>query len=304
MSINGTSVSKLELRDDNESWSDDTPLLMKVARVWARLSPRAKGAMPRWIGRNFGRRWKHTITTQSGCRLAVDPANLDIYTTIQNAGYWEPKIREACIRALREGDVMFDVGANAGAISNEVGLACDNVLIKAFEPQTELAKLVGVSAALNGLSCIDVYPVAVGDIAGTINLYKPAHALHASTASSGEPGEKSVSCPIIRLDDLVKSGELPTPNLIKVDVEGGELNVLKGAQWLIAEYEPLIIFEANTCCDRFSYERNDLVDLISNCGEYRFFAVCEHDTLAVPTSRATEFSALYPEITMSKRAAA
>jgi precorrin-6B methylase 2 len=57
---------------------------------------------------------------------------------------------------MRDGDVMFDVGANAGTISNEVGIACPGVTIKAFEPQADLARLVCVSAALNQLDCIEV----------------------------------------------------------------------------------------------------------------------------------------------------
>jgi len=222
--------------------------------------------------------------------------NLDLFVTIQNDGAWEPWVRKACITAMRNGDVMFDVGANAGTISNEVGLACSGVTIKAFEPQTELAHLVCVSAALNRLDCIEVFPVAVGDHCGTIQLHKPAHALHASTAASGESGERVVDCPLISLDAMERSGQLPTPNLIKIDVEGGELNVLRGATWLISKYQPVIIFEANDNCERFGYTRDDLFRIISEHGSYRFFKVAPGDTLAAPESRAAEFETYYSEI--------
>ncbi|MEZ6131836.1 MAG: FkbM family methyltransferase [Planctomycetaceae bacterium] len=226
----------------------------------------------------------------------MDPANLDLFVTIQNEGAWEPWIREACIHAMRTGDVLFDVGANAGTISNEVGLACGDVSIKAFEPQTDLAHLVAVSAALNHLNCIEVFAVAVGDRCGTIQLHKPAHALHASTTASGESGERVVDCPLISLDAIVRSGRIPPPNLIKIDVEGGELNVLQGATWLISKYQPVIIFEANDNCERFGYTRDDLFQIISSQGPYRFFRVAPGDTLAAPPSRASDFDAIYEEI--------
>jgi FkbM family methyltransferase len=269
---------------------------MRLATLWNRQSPRGKGAIPRWIGRNLGKNWKIFIRTDSGCRLAVDPANLDLFVTIQNEGAWEPWVRKACITAMRDGDVMFDVGANAGTICNEVGLACPGVTIKAFEPQADLARLVCVSAALNQLDCIDVFPVAVGDHCGTIQLHKPAHSLHASTSASGESGEQVVDCPLISLDAMVSSGQLPVPNLIKIDVEGGELNVLRGAMWLIEKYQPVIIFEANDNCERFGYTRDDLFRLIADKGPYRFFKVAPGDTLAAPASRASEFESNYTEI--------
>ena len=98
-----------------------------------------------------------------------------------------------------------------GAISNEVGLACPDAVIKSFEPQSELAPLVAVSASLNDIDRIEVFPVAVGDHDGVVKLHKPAHALHASLMSSGEVGESTVDCPLVTLDNLVASGQLPAP---------------------------------------------------------------------------------------------
>jgi FkbM family methyltransferase len=278
---------------DKESWSRPWPLLARLALVGNRLLPRGKGAFPRWIGKTFGAHWKLIVTTQSGCRIAVDPGNLDLYATISNEADWEPWIRQACVRTLRSSDVMFDVGANAGCISNEVAMAHPGVVIKAFEPQPNLASLVALSAALNDRQNIEVFQVAVGQAAGVINLHVPAHALHASIKPSGNKRDRVIECPMISLDEAVFVHHLPAPNLIKIDVEGAELGVLKGAERILKQYRPVVIFEANDNCERFGYERADLFREIAAAGQYQFFKVAPGDTLACPKERAAEFAEHY-----------
>ena len=112
--ISQQSVVPLELPSDAQAYRASQPLMMKVAALINAFSPRGKGAIPRWIGRKFGSKWKTSIVTDSGCHLAVDPANLDLFVTIANEGSWEPWIRRVSILAMQNGGVMFDVGANAG----------------------------------------------------------------------------------------------------------------------------------------------------------------------------------------------
>ena len=290
------SLRPIERPADVSAWLGRQPAMMRLASWLNRISPRGKGAIPRMIGRRFGSRWKATIRTDSGCRLAVDPANLDLFVTIENEGAWEPWIRSVCQTAMRGGGVMFDVGANAGAISNETALACPGITIKAFEPQAELARLVLVSSVINELENIDVYPVAVGDHEGTVQLHQPAHALHASLESSGEAGESVVEVPLITLDGAVASGTIPPPDFIKVDVEGGELGVLKGAEGILKRYQPAVIFEANESSARFGYGREDLLGLFRRCGTYEFFWVAPGDVLACPEARVDEFSGHYKRL--------
>ncbi|MCS7469437.1 FkbM family methyltransferase [Stieleria sp. ICT_E10.1] len=291
-----TKLAAIQTPNDLQRWQSGQPSMMRLAAFLNRVSPRGKGAIPRFIGRRFGGRWKTTITTDSGCKLAVDPANLDLFVTIENEGAWEPWIRRVCTIAMQNGGVMFDVGANAGAISNETALACPGITIKAFEPQVELARLVAVSAQLNGLHEIEVFSVAVGDHEGTVQLHKPAHALHASLMTSGQAGEAVVDVPLISLDWAVHSGQLPAPTFIKVDVEGGELGVLNGAQQILTKYQPVVIFEANESSDRFGYGREDLFARFRQCGDYEFFWIAPGDVLASPKRRATEFESHYQRV--------
>jgi FkbM family methyltransferase len=289
-------LDALETPADLSSWRNAQPLMMRSAAWLNRVLPRGKGAVPRWIGRRFGDGWTTTIRTDSGCVLAVDPSNLDLFVTIEREGAWEPWIRRVCGLAMRDGGVMFDVGANAGAIANETALACPGITVKAFEPQLELAKLVVISAALNRLDDIEVFPVAVGESFGTVELHQPAHALHASLKASGEAGETRVTVPLVSLDELVFSDRLPPPTFIKVDVEGGELGVFKGASQLLKNHRPAVIFEANESAERFGYHREDVFNLIRQCGPYHFFRIAPGDVLACPEGRIDQFAPHYSRL--------
>lgn len=272
------------------------PLLAQIAQQWNRFAPRGKGAIPRWIGRSFGRHWKIIVSTKSGCQLAVDPENLDLFMTIENEGGWEPWVCQACITALREGDMMYDVGANAGVISTEVAAAVNGIQIKAFEPQKSLALIAVVSAALNGLDCVDVFPVAVGSNTGKTKLYTSSHGVHATTVPTTDTPDHATECNMVSLDDVVLSEILPPPDLIKIDIEGGEYDVLSGSQNLIKNHMPVIIFEANDNCQKTGHSQEDLMNLISSQAEYVFYRISPGDILASPKDRAEEFKNKYNKV--------
>jgi FkbM family methyltransferase len=270
------------------------PALAYIASLWNRYSPRGKGAVPRWIGRTFGRRWHFCIETDSGCKLAVDPRHLDLFLTIRRDGAWEPWIRKACLAATRDDDVFFDVGGNVGAISCEVALA-RRATIVVFEPQPGLGDLIRVSAALNGIAGLCVLPFAVGDREQDVAFFLEAHALHGSLKAL-DASTPSVPVKMVSIDGLVESGKLEPPSVIKVDVEGGELGVFQGAVKTIRRYQPVLLFEVNENCERFGYSRQSLLTLIRSLGDYSFFKVAPGDILAAPGHRFAEFSEMYPVI--------
>ncbi|MBB3206293.1 FkbM family methyltransferase [Rhodopirellula rubra] len=290
------SLQPTQITESMNDWSTSRPFFARIAQRLNRWLPRGKGAVPRWIGRCFGKDWKFFIQTDSGCHLAVDPGNLDLFVTIQNEGAWEPWVRQACILAVGQSDVFLDVGANAGTISNEVGRARSNARIYSFEPQPDMARLVALSATKNGLSNITVFEAAVGDHCGTVILHKPAHTLHASTKSVSTGHEERIECPLITIDAMVASGQLPPPDVVKIDVEGGELDVLKGAEQTLQENMPIVIFEANENCERYGYTRSELIRTLRNAGDYQFFQIAPGDVMAIPTVKAAAYRENYPQL--------
>jgi|GEM_PF-2052740 FkbM family methyltransferase len=257
-------------------WSAKSPLGFSFAKIWSRHMPRGKGWVPRKLGRLVGQDWRITIPTSMGAQLAVDPQNLDVYTTItRKDGVWEQNVLTACRAITKAGDVFFDIGANAGWVSVEMSKAFGGSLtLCAFEPQPTLARMVATSFQLNGFGKSSVYRLMLGNEEGEAELFIPAHSIHAS-AISREAGADKIAVPMMTLDRLIADGELPSPNVIKIDVEGGELDVFKGAAETIRKQPPLIIFESDYNTDRFGYDRAALCAYLGELAAYQFFYVDE-----------------------------
>lgn len=259
-------------------WTKHRPLAFTAAIIWAEASPRAKGWMPRLIGRTMGRSMKTTLRTASGGTIAVDPRNLDIYTSVvRNGGVWEKRIHDVCKAVARPGDTVFDIGANAGMVAIDLAahLKGDLTLI-AFEPIPSLSRGIALSAYLSGFeSNIRVYEAMLGEKPGRMTLYMPSHAIHAS-AVAREHESVELEREVFTLDELVESAAIPSPDLIKIDIEGGELGVFKGATRTLAASRPLIIFEADQNMARFGYGRRELVSLLASCAPYAFYYIFEH----------------------------
>jgi FkbM family methyltransferase len=259
---------------DLANWGERSSWQFKLSRFWVRHIPRGKGWFPRQIGRHFGSALRDTIRTASGARLAIDPASLDMYCSIENqAGLWDAEVLDVCCRFLKPGGVFYDIGANVGLMAVEVAKRfADQVRIFSFEPQPSLARTLAISAKLNDFSNLQVFSIMLGKEPGAARLFIPSHSIHAS-AISREVGAGSINCPVGTIDQLVADGTLAPPDVIKIDVEGGEFDVFRGAQKTIAEHRPAITFESDENANRFGYTRKELCEFLRETGRYRFFAI-------------------------------
>jgi FkbM family methyltransferase len=144
-------------------------------------------------------------------------------------------------QVLRPGDLAVDVGANIGVHTIIMAkLVGERGAVLAFEPQRLAYQMLCGNLALNQLLNVWCHNVAVGEAAGkvmvpTLDPRKPNN--FGGLALGAFPQGESV--PVIRLDDT------PTPacRLLKVDVEGMELQVLRGATKLIERSRPLLYVE-------------------------------------------------------------
>lgn len=146
---------------------------------------------------------------------------------------------------ISAGDLVLDVGANCG--NHALYLSCvAGAEVHAFEPDAELCELIRTSASINGVeSLVTVHEVGVGDADGFGRIVQTAENNRGAQRLQKVSSEED-SAVIIRLDAL----ELTKPvRVLKIDVEGMELDVLNGAKNLIERDLPEVYVECQTRSD-------------------------------------------------------
>ncbi len=150
------------------------------------------------------------------------------------------------IRLVRPGDTVIDVGANLGYYTLAAAkLVGSTGQVHAFEASPLTLPWLQQNAALNPFANIQVHGVAVTDRCGTTTFHTaPAdRAGYSSLRNLGDDTRSVVTVPTVSLDSLLD--ELPRTRLVKIDVEGAELLVLRGMDRLLARDRPFLILESD-----------------------------------------------------------
>jgi FkbM family methyltransferase len=167
---------------------------------------------------------------------------------IKGAGpnaYWFGTYELARISAfanmVAEGAVVYDVGANVGIYSLLASLrAGPSGNVYAFEPLERNLQHLRRHIAMNNVQNCTVFEEAVCNEEGTRSFSAAAH--ESSMARLSPDGE--MQAPSTTLDSSIYGARrLRPPNIIKIDVEGAELEVLEGAHRALAEFHPAIFLE-------------------------------------------------------------
>jgi FkbM family methyltransferase len=161
-------------------------------------------------------------------------------------GIYEPGLLRLVRSLLRSGDVAIDAGANIGYITLHLSQCVGaGGRVHSFEPLP--ANFERLQEALHDNQCsnVSLHELAVGSSAGVVNFYSFPNE-YGSTHALGSlqplrANSVSIERKKVRLDDVVDG----PVRLIKIDVEGGESDVLVGATRIIREHRPHILLENN-----------------------------------------------------------
>jgi len=152
-------------------------------------------------------------------------------TGIDMAERLEGQLLRHFIKVLQNKDIFYDIGANIGITCLPIAIAgeAQQPTIFAFEPHPETAQRLKENIALNDVS-IEVYQLAMGERCGQtkLNVSNFGEGTH-TIVNSALKNNASIEVPIIAVDSFVQQGHR-APNLIKIDVEGYEMNVLLGME--------------------------------------------------------------------------
>lgn len=138
-----------------------------------------------------------------------------------------------CLPFVEHRRCAIDIGAHVGLYSTVMALHFPQV--HAFEPAAENR------ARFAAHDRVKLYPFAVADFDGAGYLIKPKTSRSFKLVRTGTPlpPQSLQAVPVVHLDGL----DLGPVDLIKIDVEGGELEALKGGERLIQAWKPVMIIE-------------------------------------------------------------
>lgn len=193
------------------------------------------------------RRVRPTATVNIGARAFALPIAPNDFLKLDDAH--EPWLDWIYAAALEQKQgALVDVGVNRGqTLAKMLRIAPDNRYI-GFEPQPACVFYVDEFVRINRLDNCTIIPIALSDRAAllelSLNTAEPGDGA-ASIASGHRPDSFYVQSKIVaafRGDDALAT--IPAPiSLIKIDVEGAELEVLKGLQDTLREHRPFVLFE-------------------------------------------------------------
>jgi FkbM family methyltransferase len=197
-------------------------MLSLYAKRWALLNP-------------VGRLLMSGRSSYQLIRTAVrSPSDVGMLVNDQLAGFL---VAHLC----QPGHVFIDIGAHIGSVISEVLRHDRNVSIIAVEAIPDKAKHLRAM-----FPKVVVHNCAVGDSTGDVSFFVDTRQSGYSSLSLPESGSTpeeilEIKVTMQRMDDLVS---LQNVDVIKIDVEGAELGVLRGAQMLLQRCRPVIMFES------------------------------------------------------------
>jgi FkbM family methyltransferase len=179
-----------------------------------------------------------------GLALHLDPRFETDYAT----GRYETRLQKALSAHLRPGSVVYDVGAHIGVVSMFASqLVGSTGKIFAFEADPENASRIEAHVQRNNLGQIRVFPCAVWSSVGQLSFERASAQSGRNqgrvAAASGSTKQDAIVIESISLDSFAQ--RYPPPALIKIDVEGAEAEVLRGAEQTFSRSHPVVICEVH-----------------------------------------------------------
>lgn len=187
----------------------------------------------------------------------------------------------------------IDVGANNGySYALRVAKRIPACTVFAFEPNPRILFHLKKNVSFNQLENIQVIQEALSDTVGEADF---AFELGAGSYLTTSTGSKlnTIKVPTNTLDNFVKSNGLKVVDFVKVDIEGGEYRFFKGADAVIKEFAPFILFELReSLLQRSNTDASAVYEFLSQRGYSCYKISRTPDVLAVPDARSKALSAL------------
>ena len=208
-------------------------ILGKLIRLPLKLIPKS-AVIPILQGKLKGKKWI-AGSLMHGCWL----------------GNYEYEKRIIFEKLISPGSIVFDIGANVGFYTLVASyLVGKEGKIYAFEPLKRNIAYLKKHLQLNKITNVEIFEVAVTNFTGTANFAETESPAEGHLDKNG-----NIIVPTTSLEEIVRKQNLPYPKFIKIDIEGAELNALKGAKEILIKEHPTIFLSTHgkeihtKCCE-------------------------------------------------------
>ena len=236
-------------------WVEDRYDADKEAEQYFRLFEEAAGGL---------------VQTSVGFPLEINPTTSVVDLSIALNGAYERGTLDYMSKILKLGDVFVDVGAHIGLMTiHGSRLVGEEGRVIALEADPETFKRLRKNINLNSAKGVEAYNVAAGRIKGNEYIFELPEEAGAHALFRNDPNvvktDKQVA--IKPLDELLDR----PPTLVKIDVEGWELEVLKGMKGILERDAPIVIVECTDCHAYKGGTKQDIYRLLVEGNGYRAY---------------------------------
>lgn len=252
-------------------------------------------------------------STAQGVQIVLEPQHDNgVEKSIFRTGTYEGGTLAVMAGVLKTGSRFLDVGTNVGLMSLYAAkLVGPTGRVDSFEPLPEIRRLLSSSIEINSFNNIVVHPIALGSEPARLKLYRHLEVNRGSSSLAWTGDEhETIEIEVDTLDHVMAEQPGQPTEMIKIDVEGWELEVLRGAaESLTQSYQPVLCVEFSllrplhggtyddimTLLEGYGYEAYQLAGSKSKASPLKVVdrhALPEHDNLFFfPKARLQEFNA-------------
>jgi len=180
--------------------------------------------------------------------------NLDISDLVDWYIYFNLKEEglDLMLSFIQPGDLVLDIGTNVGYFALRCAMKAKRGFVYGFEPSEISFNKCQANLGLNNLSNLVVEQLALGEMEGTAYLHTETENNRGMNRISTDRISEDEQIKVRSMDQFVKENNISKVNFIKLDVEGYEMQVLKGGEQTISAFRPKLFLEVDdTLLGRF-----------------------------------------------------
>jgi FkbM family methyltransferase len=237
------------------------------------------------------------LVTSMGVQFLLFKGNDLVSNALRNGGYENDLhvLSEGILRDKKDG-VVLDIGANLGSYCIPLAKKHPHIKFEAFEPQRIVNYQLCANIIINGLENVNSYEVGLSDKEEAIELVMPDYTVEGNIGAFSidkEVRDNEYECSSKGVTDELQLTTLDAlgyenVKLLKIDVEGHELEVLKGGtETLKANNYPPIIFEAWTWKPWYQEKRKELFAYLHDLG-YNIIELGQNNIARHPSHEETK----------------